>query len=298
MPRESSQTSAFPWKRTLVALFGLAVICVGVGWYFFRGKPKSPTVAVGSARESQAPRPAAPSRENGSTTESGKFVPEARVADIAVSREEAEARLREALKVEEVAPGKYRLGKVKIDAAARTASLPAKVNMRDGVIEYVLTSEKGKTHEALFTTSASPMDLHLGCLLLGMKGAPLLGDVGSGMPLKSAESVKVSVTWETNGPPTVRPLSSLMRLAKGSPADPGKSLPEGPWHYTGSRFLASGQFAAEAEGSLISLIRDGSALLNNPGPTRDNDELHLPNPDTLPPKGTPVDIILQLPNAT
>jgi hypothetical protein len=239
--------------------------------------------------------------EKGSTTQAGKFVPAAAVpaADTAqgapLKPEEAEKKLQAALKVEELAPGKFRVGQVKFDAAARTVSLPAKVNLRGGVIEYVLTTEAGKAHESMLTTKASPRDLHMACLLLGMKGAPLTGGAGEAMKLQPAESVRISVSWETNGPPVTVPLAALLQLKKSGDCCDSARMADGPWQYTGSRFMGSGTFAAEVEGSFISLIRDDSALLNNPDESRDNDEVHQSNPDKLPPGGTPVTIVFQLP---
>ena len=49
------------------------------------------------------------------------------------------------------------------------------------------------------------------------------------------------------------------------------------------------------EGSIISLIRDPVALINNPLPDRDNDDIHVPNKPLLPPVGRPVEVIIQFP---
>ncbi len=232
----------------------------------------------------------------GDTTQAGKFIPANRAAEGApVQPAEAEMKLRAALKVEELAPGKFRVGQVIFDATARTVNLPAKVNMRGGVIEYVLTTEAGKAHESMLTTTASPKDLHLACLFLGMKGTPHTGAAGEAMKLAPGESVRISVSWETNGPAKVFSLAALLSLAKGGPGGKTSHVADGPWHYTGSRFFASGSFAAEAEGSFISLIRDDSALVNSPDPSRDDDDIHVPNTTALPAAGTPVTVSFQLP---
>lgn len=227
----------------------------------------------------------------GETTQAGKFVPNTPENARPVKPEEAEKHLRENLKVEELAPGRFRIGRVKFDTRARTVSLPAEVHMRGGVIEYALTTEKGKVHEAMLTTKASPRDVHLAYLLLGMTGSPPTGAAGEAMKLQPAQSVDISVSWETNGPVRTLPLASLLATAKGAPGGTISPMPATPWHYTGSRFYGSATFAAEAEGSLISLIRDDSALVNNPGPSRDDDTIHLSNSSTLPPQGTPVTVI-------
>jgi hypothetical protein len=126
------------------------------------------------------------------------------------NHEALEQQLRSALKVEEEAPGKFRIGLITFDAAARTVSLPAKVNMRGGVIEYALTTEAGKAHEALLTTTANPRDLHVACLLLGMKAVPPGPQKGGGDALPESEGIRISVLWETNGPAINRPLCALM----------------------------------------------------------------------------------------
>lgn len=231
----------------------------------------------------------------GETTQAGKFVPTTKEDARPVKPEEAEKQLRENLKVEELAPGRFRIGRVRFDTRARTVSLPAEVHMRRGMIEYALTTEKGKAHEAMLTTKASPRDVHLACLLLGMTGSPPAGAAGEAMKLQRAQSVDISVSWETNGPVRTLPLASLLELAACAPGGTISPMPANPWHYTGSRFCGPAIFAAEAEGSLISLIRDDSALVNNPGPSRDDDTIHQPNSSALPPQGTPVTVILQAP---
>ena len=231
----------------------------------------------------------------GATAPSGKFIPAGTGETTPRNHEALEQQLRSALKVEEEAPGKFRIGLVTFDATARTVSLPAKVKMRGGVIEYALTTEAGKAHEALLTTTANPRDLHIACLLLGMKAVPPGPQKGGGDALPESEGIRISVLWETNGPAINRPLCALMQLAAGGPDGPVSPMKDVPWHYTGSGFTASGGFAADLEGSIISLIRDGAALVNNPGPSRDHDDIHVPNSNKLPPAGTPVIIRFQLP---
>lgn len=277
------------------SLVAMAVLLLGGAvWYFASrqadGETRSRDVTlVGSARI-----PAG----KGVLTTGGKFVsPQGAETQQPATRAEAEGKMQAALKVENLGGGKFRVGQVSFDKAARKVSLPARVNMRAGVVEYVLTTEAGKKHEALLTSAANPQDLHLACLLLGMKGAPVSGANGEAMTVAAADAVQVSVSWETNGPPAVHPLSSLISLTKGDPGQPGEPMPAGAWHYTGSRFTGPGAFAAQAEGTFISLIRDSSALINNPGGSRDNDDLHAPNAALLPAEGTPVTLILQLPNS-
>jgi len=96
----------------------------------------------------------------GGTAPSGKFIPAGAGETTPKNQEALEQQLRSALKVEEEAPGKFRIGLITFDATARTVSLPAKVKMRGGVIEYALTTEAGKAHEALLTIKVVSSALH------------------------------------------------------------------------------------------------------------------------------------------
>jgi hypothetical protein len=65
------------------------------------------------------------------------------------------------------------------------------------------------------------------------------------------------------------------------------------WVYNGS-FAVAGVLAAQRGGSIIALITDPSALVNNPKPDRADDEIHLVNPQALPREGTPVEIVFKV----
>jgi hypothetical protein len=207
-----------------------------------------------------------------------------------MSREEAEAALQKDLKIEKTADGKLRLGVVELDKEARAIRFPATVNMTSGKVEYALVMTTGKIHESMFVTSASPRDIHLGMLLLGIQPAKFALNADGGLLVPATAAVEVSVGWETNGPPVTKTLAELTNVADPSadkPATPGDV--DRPWLYNGSRFSAAG-FAAMLEGSIISLIADEMALVNNSRSDRENDEIHLPNTAVLPRAGTAVTI--------
>jgi hypothetical protein len=68
-------------------------------------------------------------------------------------------------------------------------------------------------------------------------------------------------------------------------------LKRGPWVFTGSRFREDG-FAAELDGSIVSLITDGDSLINNPRPGREDDDNWLIRTNGLPPLSTAVSVII------
>ena len=243
------------------------------------------------AAEMQIPPPA----DKGSVENGGKFVPVSPApAKPALSREDAEAMLRKDLKIERLADGKLRIGGVTLDPVARTARFQASVNMVAGPIEYVLVTEAGKKHESVFLTSATPRDIHLAMLLLGVKP-----DAGNAAPdgkiaVPARAAVTATVEWETNGPVAKHPLAETVSLTGNDPEEPtSRTVADGAWLYSGSAFDGNG-FRAAREGNIIALIGDEAALLNNAGEDHRNDDIHVPNKKLLPRLGAPVTVVLGL----
>lgn len=207
------------------------------------------------------------------------------------ARETAEDALRKDLKIEEVSADKLRIGQVEIDKPSRSLRLPARVNMHDGTIEYALVTETGKCHEALFSTAASPRDIHVAMLLLGVKPAKCAESPDHGLLVPANAAVSVQAEWQQDGVTHAHPLSELFTVTQ-----PASAVREGEskhplWLYNGSKFNGAG-FAALTEGSIISLIADSTALINNAGKDRGDDAVHLPNSVLLPATGTPVTLML------
>jgi hypothetical protein len=221
--------------------------------------------------------PVAVTADKGSLSHSGKFQPKNTGTE---TTPDPATRLKElGIRVDSQS---LKIGTVEVDQESRSVSFPAKLQMSDGTIEYFLVNSKGKTHESLFVTEATPQDIHLGCLLAGL---------GPATPGESTR-IRVEVTWETNGPPRKEPAEKLVGIAKDHPQGAsGATLDPGPWDYTGSIMDAAG-FAATREGSIIALITDATALVGNPRPGREDDTMHVPNKSSLPQPGHPVRIVL------
>lgn len=210
-------------------------------------------------------------------------------ASASMSRAEAEEQLRRGLRIEKTAPGKLRVGLVEIDQLSRSVRFPATVNMTRGTIEYAVVTRSGKVHEALFSTDASPRDIHMAMLLLGTKPSPCEAAPDRTLRVPEEAAVRIHIEWNPDGTLRKQLLGNL--LATGSPATPRSTTPETPWLYNGSRFNKAG-FAAITEGSIVSLVADDLALVNNPMADRSDDEVHLPNESTLPATGTQVTVVI------
>lgn len=193
--------------------------------------------------------------------------------------------------VVQTGPETFRIGAIDLNRKERTLRFPAEVRITNEVVEYALVTRDGKTHESVLTTEVSPTHLHVAVLLLGITPAPDLGLTNAPIRLQKNSTARIDVTWK----PVGKKKEQRARLGDLISLQPsiGNSVPArrrfgvDRWSYTGS-FLHEGLFLAQEEGSIVSLIRDPVALLNNPAIDRDNDDIHFANPHRLPPKGTPV----------
>jgi len=239
-----------------------------------------------------------PPPSQGTVSSSGKFTPAHEASDtnesVPRTQAEAEAALNHALNLKQTGTNTFQIGRVEFDKEKRTVALPANVCITNQVLEYALVTTGGKTYESLLVTEASPVDVHLALLLLGVSPAPVLGGFKQPAPVPDTNALQIDVTWQTNGLTTTVPLAELISLTDGRPDVPGRPMSLDKWLYNGSQFDQLG-FAAQREGSLVALIRDPVALVNNPGADRDNDLIHLPNTRILPAQGTPVRVVLRLP---
>ncbi len=236
------------------------------------------------------PGQSVPDPAQGTIDSSGKFVPAGNPEETAAPEDWKEAA---AGLIEKTGPDTFRVGLIVCDRKARSLTIPVKVNARSGSIEYAVVTEKGKVHEALFSTAANPLHIQMAALLLGLSPQP-----GKGGSKDAGKPVTIEARWATNGPTKSVPLESLVALAEGSPQNATHTtLADGPWTFTGS-LIDGGGFAAAREGSIISLIEDPAAMIGNPRPSRLDDKLHVPNAALLPADGMPVSLIIHLQKIT
>lgn len=184
--------------------------------------------------------------------------------------------------------GLLEVGTVRLDPQRRTVTVPAFVNLREGMVEYVLVHSGGKTHESLLRTDAQPRDIHLAMLLLGARGAGTNALPADPDLSLTGEPVTVEVRWTTGRRVRVVAAEEVVydrRL--------GSALRRGRWTYTGSRLREDG-FGAQADGSIVALITDPDALVNNPRRGREDDDNWLAKATRLPEFNSPVDVVITL----
>jgi len=186
---------------------------------------------------------------------------------------------------------------IQIDKEERTATFPASINMTEGALEYLIVNEMGKTHESLLSTKIQPYDIQVAMLLLGIKPAgkaeaeppaQINAQYLHGAPELTGARVSVFVTWQDEqGAHRVR-AEDMIWNTKAKAA--GR---QGPWTYNGSEMYA-GKFLAQVDGSVAALVRDSAALINNPRPGNDDDQIWEANGKVTPKVGTAVDVTIEL----
>jgi hypothetical protein len=189
--------------------------------------------------------------------------------------------------MKQIRPGVFELGQVRLDKDKRTVSFPASVNLREGNLEYVVVTTTGKTHESVLRTTAEPYHLQVAFLLLGARGAgtnTLPEDPARPLP---GDKVEIEFSWNADGRTNSFHAEDFVWDRKAD----GPAL-RGEWIYTGSRLRDDG-FAAQLDGSIVSLITDADALINNPRPGREDDDNWLVRTNHLPPLHAPVEVTIR-----
>jgi hypothetical protein len=204
----------------------------------------------------------------------------------------------------EISPGVFDYHGVRLDKKNRTVSFPGTVSFRQGLIEYLLVNDKGKTYESLLKTTVQPHDIHLALLLIGLKEDPNINAGDTEPPsaidagyLKTAPKLKgppvqLSVKWTQDGKRKEMHVEDwVLNLQTKKPMTPG------PWTYNGS-MVQDGAFLADQELSIVAVITDPTALVNNTRPGYDNEDIWQVREEVVPPLDTPVEISITLPDST
>ena len=197
---------------------------------------------------------------------------------------------------------RYELNGISFNEVTRTITLPAKVNMVQGLLEYALVHESGKAHESLLTTSVSPYDLNVVLLLLNYQPSTTFFDhsdpkagamVVKNPKIAPASNLLVTLEWkDPDGTAHRARLESLLlNVDQKAPA------PDGPFTYTGSMLMEDGVFMAKETGSILALYADAAALINNPREGNQNDDAWVTDPSKVPAKTTPVTVTFSPPTA-
>ena len=180
----------------------------------------------------------------------------------------------------------YSLGLVQLDKRKRTITFPGSVNMTNGPVEYALVHVSGKVHESVLKTEADPMHIHVAALLLGWTNS-MAGQELKSNPDLTGPRLEIFVHWKSDG------MERTVRLEEFITNTLTRArMIRGEWVYSGSR-VVEGAFLAHRDGQIVAIIADQDALVNNPRPGRNDDEIWRPNSELAPPLSTPITVTIQ-----
>ena len=187
--------------------------------------------------------------------------------------------------VKPLGDGLFEIGEVRLNKPARSIQFPAKVNLRDVLIEYAIVGKVGKLHEALLSTEVPPTHIHIAMLLLGTKDMRPKSHQTS---LPPGHPIDIFLDWESEGMKHRGRIEDWIIVEKDK-----RPVPKGMWVYSGAR-VDDGYFTANTDESIAAIILDIDALVNNARHGNENDEIWYPNEDKIPALGTPVQVTFKL----
>lgn len=199
--------------------------------------------------------------------------------------------------VKQLDESRYQIGGVTLNQRTREIRFPTKVNMAEGLLEYLIVMTKGKTHESLLVSDVSPTHLNLAFTLLRYSASPELsflldakGEMTDNHPVvsaavKAAARIDIDVEWDDHGKTRRIPVNEWIQHAVKTTA-----MAAGPWLYTGSE-ISDGQYLPEMTGNFAAIMLDASAMINFPGPDN-GDNVWYAYPKRVPPTDTPVTLII------
>lgn len=184
-----------------------------------------------------------------------------------------------------VAEGRYQFADIQLNQKERSITFPAVVNMDEGVLEYALVHESGKVHESLLRTEVAPRDIQVALLLVSPKKNNPPTEASRPNPLPVEIFVHVEPGAETS-----RIEDWILNVEKK------RSMTPGTWDFIGS-MIRNGIFAAQSEGSIVSIIADSASIIENPREGRDNDDIWQVNKQAVPKKNTIVEVTFKFAHA-
>jgi hypothetical protein len=199
--------------------------------------------------------------------------------------------------IEKLDATRYRIGQVVFDQKSREIRFPARINMAEGLLEYLIVHTNGKVHEALLITDISATHLNLAFTLLRYPASRELyalpnetGGLSGDFPevpedIKAGARILIDVEWQAEGATRRLPINEWIQHAVKTTA-----MPSGPWVYGGSEIYL-GKFVPETTGDIAAIFVSHSALINYPGQDNLDDTVWIAFPKRVPPVGTEVTVI-------
>jgi len=185
---------------------------------------------------------------------------------------------------------------VELDVEAKTLTMRGLVAIPAGALEFACVAEGGKSHESLFMLTAEPRGLNAGLLALGLHpGTPGRFIPETGKPIGPiGPKVFLHASWTDKGKEVSYRLEDLIIDLRTQ-----KPLVRTGFTYVGSRYqqnTVTGKrfYAADVTRDLVSVWNSQNTILDLATPEAAWDDSYVANSDLMPPKGTPIKVVVRL----
>ncbi|WP_428941013.1 YdjY domain-containing protein [Fontivita pretiosa] len=191
------------------------------------------------------------------------------------------------------APGIGRFPHVEVNVPRRQVRVACETLHVEAPLEFFCVVAGGPEHESVLRTHARPSHIHTALLMIGLE---------PGEPVRYSEAAKrwfpphgpalrISVEYtDEQGKVVTVPANKLMRDIRTR-----QPMPSTSWVFTGSRIMPDGVYAADVTGYVVSIVNFDLTPIDIPQlASNANETLEWQaNLDALPPRGTPVTMILE-----
>jgi hypothetical protein len=180
---------------------------------------------------------------------------------------------------------------VNIDWSEPAVRVAGRVVQQSGPLEF-LACFPGKEHESVVLLEASAQHVYLALGLIGLSpGEPPVWDEERGV-FRSPRGDLVDVSFEWGSPEQPETAEAHLWLRE---IEYGRAPLARPWVFAGSYRLGDGALAADRTGSGLALVTfpDSLLALSRGRSSRDVELWAAAAPDAVPPRGTPVQLVLR-----
>ncbi len=200
--------------------------------------------------------------------------------------------------IKQLDENKFQIGEITFDKISREIRFPAKIQMSEGLLEFLIVHDNGKIHESLMATAASPTHLNLAFTLLRYLPSRELYFVpthaGETPPPpvvisekeKAGSRIAIDVEWQENEKTQRASVNEWIQHSVTAEA-----MPAGPWVY-GASETYEGKYIPEVTGDIAAIFLSNAAIINFPGADNGNDDVWNPFPKRIPADGTAVTVII------
>lgn len=171
-----------------------------------------------------------------------------------------------------------------------------KISMTNGILEFLAVDTQGRDYESVLALDCKPSAMKFALLLIGCEPSPTPQADKPGA--KPGERLRIEAEWLVDGKPKRVPAEQLI-MDRKTKKPPG----ELSWLFTGSYFVKDviddkrEVFLSDAEQGHIAVWWSPAMIINVAGehgnPYRGGDQGFEVNESLVPPKGTPVKLILR-----